>query len=90
VPGRQRDDQITMKRRQRAPCNDQAAVRGSCECRDGSLDLGRVAHVDWAQFYPERGRHGLHGAELADALGYSRIPKHCRSRDARCDLFEQL
>jgi hypothetical protein len=32
----------------------------------------------------------LDGAELTDPLGYSRIPKDCRSRDARCDLFEQL
>ena len=39
MPGRKRDDQIAMKRRQRAPRHDQAAVRGARERRDGALDL---------------------------------------------------
>ena len=48
VPGRQRDDQIAMNRRQRARRHDQAAIRGAREGRDGALDLAGVAHVDRA------------------------------------------
>src|SRR5262249_1297576 len=41
-----RDDQFAMNERQRAPCHDQAAVRGAREDRDAALDLGRGAHLD--------------------------------------------
>jgi hypothetical protein len=66
VPGRQRDDQIAMTRRRRARRHDQTAIWGAREGRDGALDLGGVAHVDWAQLHPERWRHGMDRAELAD------------------------
>ena len=90
MPGRQRDDQIAMNDRQSAPRHDQAAIRGAREGRDGALDLAGVAHVDRAQLHPERRRHGLDGAELADPGGYGGIPKDRRSRHARRDLLEQL
>jgi LTXXQ motif family protein len=48
MPGRQRDDQVAMNRCQRAPRHDQTAIRGLRKCRDGALDLGRVAHVERA------------------------------------------
>ena len=67
VPGRQRDDQIAMNRRQRARRHDQAAIRGAREGRDGALDLAGVAHVDRAHLHPERRRHGLDCAELAES-----------------------
>jgi len=41
MPGRQRDNQIAMMCRQRTPRNDQAAVHGALEGRDG------VENVDW-------------------------------------------
>jgi len=68
VPGRQRDDQIAMNRRQRAPCHDQAAIRAARESGDGALDLDRVVHLDRAQLHPERWSHGLNRAELADPM----------------------
>ena len=79
-----------MNARQRAPRHDQAAIRGAREGRDGALDLAGVAHVDRAHLHPERRRHGLDGAELADPGGYGGIPKDCRSRHAWRDLLEQL
>ena len=42
-------------------------------------------------FHPERRRHGLDGAELADCRSaMRRIPKDGHSRHARRDLLEQL
>jgi hypothetical protein len=48
VPGRQRDDQIAMKLRQRTPRHDHAAIRRAREGRDSTLDLADVAYVDRA------------------------------------------
>ena len=79
-----------MTVRRRARRHDQTAIRGAREGRDGALDLSGVAHVDWAQLHPERWRHGLDRAELADPGCYGGIPKDRRSRHARRDLFEQL
>jgi hypothetical protein len=61
VSGRQRDDQMAMKRRDRAPRHDQSAIRRAREGRDGALDFGRVAHVERADLHPQRRRHGLDG-----------------------------
>ena len=90
VPGRQRDDQIAMKLRQRARRHDQAAIRSAREGRDGALDLARVAHVDRSYLHPERRRHGLDYAKLANSGGCGGIPKNRHSRHARRDLLEQL
>jgi hypothetical protein len=69
VPGRERDDQIAMKHRYRAPEHDQTAVRGAREFHDGALDLGRVSPADRAQLYPKRRRHGLEYGELRNSRG---------------------
>ena len=90
VPGRQRDDQIAMRARQRARRHDQAAIRGAREGRDGALDLAGVAHIDRAHLHAERRRHGLDDGELADPGGCGRVPKDRRARHARRDLLEQL
>ena len=79
-----------MDHRQRAPRHDQATIRGAREGRDGTLDLARVANVERTHLHPERRRHGLDGAELADAGGDGRIANDCRSGHFRCDFFEQL
>jgi len=42
VPGRKRDDQIAMKRRQRTRCQDQAAISGAREGGDRAIDLAGV------------------------------------------------
>src|SRR5262249_46894787 len=60
-----RDDQVAMTHRQRAPRQDQAAVRGAREGRNGALDLAGIEHVDRAQLNTERRRHGLERAPLA-------------------------
>ena len=62
-------------RRQRARRHDQAAIRRARERRDGALDFAGVAHVDRAHLHPERRRHGLDGAELADPGGVGRDPE---------------
>ena len=90
MPGRERDDQIAMKRRQCARRHDQAAIRRSRECRDGALDFASIAHIDRAHLHPERRRHGLDGGKLADPGGDGRIPQDRRSRHAGRDLLEQL
>ena len=64
-----------MKHRQCAPSYNQAAIRGRWESRDGVLDLARIAHVDRAHLQPKRRCRGRDRAELADASGYSGIPK---------------
>src|SRR5262249_17371177 len=46
VPGCQRDDKIATNKRQRAGSYDQTAIRFARESRDGTLGLGRIAHVD--------------------------------------------
>jgi hypothetical protein len=51
VPGRQRDDQIAMKRRGPARWHDQTAIRSAREGRDGALDL---AGAEVTVFEPPR------------------------------------
>ena len=46
-------------RRRRTRRHDQAAIRLSRECSDGTLDLGGVAYVDRTQLHPERRRREL-------------------------------
>jgi hypothetical protein len=48
------------------PVTNHTAVRGARKCGDSALDLAGVPHVDQTQFHPERRRHGLDGAHLAD------------------------
>ena len=72
-----------MTRRRRARRHDQAAIAGARECRDGTLDFGRIAHVDRAQLHPQRRRHGLDGGELPDPGGDGRIHGTAASAD-RC------
>ena len=70
VPGRERDDQIAMNRRQRTRRYDQAAIRLARVGHDGALDLGRVTHVDRAHhLHADRQRHVLDDGELADPGG---------------------
>src|SRR5262245_23665390 len=90
VPGRRRDDQIAMNRRQRAPRHDQTTIRRARKSRDGALDLSGVAHVDRPYIHPDRRRHGLDYRELADPAGYGGITENCCPRYAWRDLLEQL
>jgi hypothetical protein len=46
VPGRSRDDQITMKRHPAARRHDQAAIPSAGEGRDATFDLASVAHAE--------------------------------------------
>src|SRR5215468_883627 len=79
-----------MSRRQVACSYYQATVGTRRERRDGAIDLAGVLHIDRAQFYPKRRRQGLNCPELRGSSRYSRVSKNCRSRRARCNLFEQL
>jgi hypothetical protein len=65
VSGRQCDDQLAMTLRYRAGRDDQAAIRGAREGREGAFDLAGIAHVDRGQLDAERRCHGLDCAELA-------------------------
>jgi hypothetical protein len=53
-------------------------------------DFGRVAHVDPAQFHPERRCRGLDCGELADRSGQNGISKNRHSRHLGRDLFQQF
>ncbi len=90
VPSRQRDDQVAMNDRRRARQHDKAAIRLPRECGDGALDLWRITYVDKDQFHPERGRHALDGAQLAERGGYRGVPKHRRPRHTGRDVSDQL
>ena len=79
-----------MNDRQSAPRHDQAAIRAARESCDVVLNLAGVAYVDRAHLQPERRRHRLDGAELADPLGYGGVTKDRYPRHARRNLFEQL
>ena len=82
-----------INRDERAPtrsCHDQAAIRGARETRAPRSISGASRNSTGRDSHPERGRRGLDGGELADPLGYGRIPKDRRSRHARCDLLEQF
>src|SRR5262249_11601970 len=90
-PRRQLDDHIATHRLRRGAPRDQAAVRGTRECRDGALGLGRVARVDRAHLQPERWSRGLHRAELASSPGRrNKILKETHALHAGRDLLEQL
>ena len=54
LPSRQRDDQVTMNRRRRAPGDDQPAIRAARHCREAAFDFAGIAHIDWAQLHPKR------------------------------------
>ena len=88
MPGRQRDDQIAMNASPAAlAVTIRPPFRSAREGRDGALDLAGVAHVDRVDLHPERRRHGLDDAELADPGGYGGIPKDRHARHARRDLL---
>src|SRR5260370_31181297 len=84
-PGRERDDQIAMKHRYRAPQYDETAVRGAREFHDRGLDLERVSLADRAQLYPARRCRGLEYAELPNSCGYGGIAKDRHPRHAGRD-----
>jgi hypothetical protein len=68
VPGCQRDDQVSLH----GPSGrgqDQPAVCGTREGRDGALDLSCLAHVHWTKLYAERRRRRLNRGELTDPAG---------------------
>src|SRR5215467_1503101 len=90
VTGRQRNDQIAMKRSRPAPRYDQTPVRRAHEGRKGALSLMWGAHVDWVYLDAERRGQGLDDAELADSGGVRGISKDCYSRNARRNLLQQL
>src|SRR5262249_38552329 len=48
VPGCERDDQVAMKRRRRAPGHDQAVVRTPGELCDAMLDPAGIMEIEWA------------------------------------------
>jgi hypothetical protein len=49
---RGRDDQITMRKRLRAPGHDQTAIGDSGKFGDRALNLGRLVDIDRGQFNP--------------------------------------
>ena len=90
VPGRQRDDQIAMKMRQRARGHDQSAIRERAKAATARSISPASRTLIGAHLHPERRRHGLDRGKLADPGGYGGITNDGRSRHTRRDLFEQL
>src|SRR5215475_1952119 len=90
VARRQRDDQIATKDRERAPGQDQTAVRATREGRNRPLDLPGVVNVDGANLDRNRRRCGLNRSPLANAGDYGGIAKDGCARDIWRDLLEQL
>jgi hypothetical protein len=86
--GRQRGDQMAMRRLCRTSAHDHAAVGTLRECCDTPFNLGGIAHVDGAQLQAKRGRKRLDGAEQAGTSGDARLTKNCHSRHLRRDLLE--
>ena len=79
-----------MNRRYRSPHNNQTAIAGGRECRDGTLDPRRVPHTDRANLHPERRRRDLYDAELGGASRYRGIPKNRHAGDFWRDLLQKL
>src|SRR5262245_6461132 len=79
-----------MNRRPCAAGHDQAAVTGAREGRDGALDLGRIAHINWAWLRSERWRHRLDRPERPASRDEAGISKDRHARHVRRDLLEQL
>src|SRR5262249_20800373 len=75
-----------MHSRQCASWHDEATIRGTCECRDGALDLAGVARADGAHVYAKRRCRGLNYGKLAD-LGDGSIPQHRHPFYAGRDLW---
>src|SRR5215831_16007019 len=73
VPGRQRNDQVAMKRSKRACRGDEAAILLTCECRYATLNITGIFHVNWAHLDSELGRHSLDRLELRGSNG----PRPC-------------
>src|SRR6516164_7274129 len=94
VLGRKLDDRIAIERprraARRASRHDQAAIRGTRECRDDPFELAGVAGVDRPHLYPERWGRGLDRAELAGPGRYTKTLKEPHSLYAGRDLLEQL
>src|SRR6516164_4826726 len=94
VLGRKLDDRIAIERprraARRAARHDQAAIRGTRECRDDPFELAGVAGVDRPHLYPERWGRGLDRAELAGPGRYTKTLKEPHSLYAGRDLLEQL
>src|SRR5262245_44541681 len=79
-----------MKRLRWTGCDNQAAMRLACECRDGVLNFARITHVDRGQLHSKRWRHCLNCCELADTCRGRRVAKDRHSRHTWGDLFEQF
>jgi hypothetical protein len=79
-----------MDRCQRASRQYQTSIRGARECRDATLDLRGVAHVDRTHVHSEPWRHGLHDGELTNPGTYVGIPKGRCACHARRNLLEQF
>src|SRR3954453_12683767 len=79
-----------MHRGGRAAGHDQATVRALRERRDVALDLGSIAHIDWAQIYTECRCQHLDCAELTGPGRYGSFPKNRHALNIRHNLFEQL
>src|SRR5262245_36674520 len=75
--------------RQRAPSDNETAVRDTSKSRDAALDFGRIANSDRAHSHSERRRHSLNSGELSDPRG-ARISNDCRASHSWRDLFEQF
>jgi hypothetical protein len=90
MPRCQRNDQLAMDDRSRAPGDDQTIVGALPERCYGAFDLARIPHVDRAQLYAKRWRRALECAELGGPGSYRRFSKDRHTRYARGDLLEQL
>ena len=90
VPGGKRNDQILMKRGQRAGRHDEAAIRQACESRDGALHLGPVAYVDHGYFQAECRCDTLDDGELAGPGRDAGITNDRNASHVWRDLLEQI
>ena len=87
MPGRECDDQVAIT----AAAGPPSRSGRHSEPREGPtwFHFAGVAHVDRVDLHPERRRHRLDGAKLADPGGL-RITKDPRPRHARRDFLQQL
>ena len=69
---------------------DHAAIAGTCERRNGTLDFVGVAHVQRRELNTKGLRYRSNGAELSDASRRGGITKHQGSGHVGRDLLEQF
>ena len=82
MPGRQRDDQIAMNRRQRAPRHDQAAIRERAKAVTARSISPASRTLTGLTSTPSDGATDWMTANWPIPAGYGGIPKDRRPRHA--------